>query len=252
MVNRQQPVTPSGNFHKTRDVSRVTRPDAIRKRANAATRFAHAVIVRQSALAECLPPVPRYAADFAGSADICWSADVATKIHQTGKKTIFTIPLKVPGVLGITLRPRGGDWLDGDLRALAVSGIHVLVSLLESPEEEELGLEREAASCASNGLAFVNVPIPDLGVPADFPQFASVVVELGGRLRLGQRVAVHCRQSVGRSGLLAVSLAVVTGLDLPGAIEAVSTARGIRVPETAAQLAWLWQHQSQLSGLASS
>jgi protein-tyrosine phosphatase len=140
--------------------------------------------------------------------------------------------------------------LDGDLRALATSGVHVLVSLLESHEEQELSLEQEAALCASNGLVFVSVPLPDLGVPADFAQLASVLVELGGHLRSGQRVAVHCRQSVGRSGLLAVSLAVATGLDLPSAIEAVSTARGIRVPETPAQLAWLRQHQSQLSGLA--
>jgi hypothetical protein len=64
--------------------------------------------------------------------------------------------------------------LDDDLRALAMGGVHVLASLLEPHEEQELGLEREAALCASNGLAFVSVPIPDLAVPADFSQFASV------------------------------------------------------------------------------
>jgi protein-tyrosine phosphatase len=162
----------------------------------------------------------------------------------------FNIPLNVTGVLGITPRPRGGDWLDDELRTLATSGIHVLVSLLESLEAQELGLEGEAALCASNGLEFVNVPIPDLGVPDDFAQFARVAAEVDEHLRAGRRVAVHCRQSVGRSGLFAVSLAVMTGLDLPSAIEAVSTARGIRVPETPTQLAWLRQHQSQLSRLA--
>src|SRR4030095_9402969 len=151
--------------------------------------------------------------------------------------TIFTIPLTVPGVLAITLRPRGDDWLDDDLRALAVNGVTVLVSLLESHEEQELGLEREATLCTSNRLTFISVPTPDLGVPSDFVQFARVVTEVFERLRSGQRVALHCGQSVGRSGLIAISLALMTGLDLPGSIQAVSTARGIHVPETPAQLA---------------
>ena len=70
-----------------------------------------------------------------------------------------------------------------------MSGVHVLASLLESQEEQELGLEREAALCASNGLVFVSIPIPDLGTPADFVQSTSVLgltrVAAGGRFDMG-------------------------------------------------------------------
>jgi protein-tyrosine phosphatase len=163
---------------------------------------------------------------------------------------IFTIPLDSPGTLAIAPRPRGGDWLDDEVRALAAQGFQVLVSLLESQEAQDLGLEHEPAVCDSNGLAFVSIPIPDRGTPSDFTEFKGAVAELVTRLRSGRRIAVHCRQSVGRSGILVVSMAVAVGVDLQDAIETVSIARGVRVPETLVQLEWLREHQKALSRLA--
>jgi protein-tyrosine phosphatase len=163
--------------------------------------------------------------------------------------TIFPIPLDGPGILAIAPRPRGGDWLDRDVRALAAHGLDVLVSLLEPHEALELGLEHEAAACDSNGLAFVSLPIPDRGTPSDVTAFTRAVAELVTRLRSGTRIAVHCRQSVGRSGLLAVSMAIAMKVDLRTAIETVSIARGVGVPETPAQLEWLREHQEALSRL---
>jgi protein-tyrosine phosphatase len=133
---------------------------------------------------------------------------------------------------------------------LAANGVDALVSLLESSEERELGLEREAASCSASGLAFVRLPIPDLGAPARFADFGEVLKDLVGQLRSGRRIAVHCRQSVGRSGLLGVSIAIASGIDLQSAVTMVSEARGVRVPETPVQFEWLRQHQDQLFELA--
>jgi protein-tyrosine phosphatase len=163
---------------------------------------------------------------------------------------IFSIPLDVHGALVIIPRPRGGDWLETDLRRLVDQQTTVVVSMLEPHEEGELGLDGEAASCAAHGLAFVPLAVPDLGVPTAFGPFGNVVAQLVEHLRVGQRVAIHCRQSVGRSGLLAVSVAVATGLDLASAIATVSVARGVAVPETAAQLAWLREHETRLASLA--
>lgn len=60
--------------------------------------------------------------------------------------TIFKIPIGVSGTLAITSRPRGADWLDGDIAALAAEGIGVLVSLLGTDEQLELGLEGDGRS----------------------------------------------------------------------------------------------------------
>jgi protein-tyrosine phosphatase len=163
---------------------------------------------------------------------------------------IFKIPLCIPGTLAITPRPRGGDWLDDDIAALAAGGVRVLVSLLCADEQIEPRLENEAAVCLTQGVAFIALPVPDLGAPIDTREFVQTVQDLAALLRAGKSVAVHCRQSVGRSGLLAVSIAVAVGVALESAIEDVSTARGVRVPETAAQIEWLRRNEDELSGLA--
>jgi protein-tyrosine phosphatase len=133
---------------------------------------------------------------------------------------------------------------------LAAQGVGVLVSSLGKDEQIELGLEGESAACGAHHVEFVALPVSDLGAPIDSNQFVQIVQRLATMLRTGQHVAVHCRQSVGRSGLLAVSLAVAMGTTLEAAIEAVTAARGIRVPETAVQSEWLSRNVGQLSGLA--
>jgi protein-tyrosine phosphatase len=51
-------------------------------------------------------------------------------------------------------------------------------------------------------------------------------------------LVIHCRQGIGRSGLAACLLAK-TGLSPGAAIEMVSAARGVPVPETKEQRAWI-------------
>jgi protein-tyrosine phosphatase len=123
----------------------------------------------------------------------------------------------------------------------------VLVSLLGPDEEDELNLRDEGASCTTHGIEFVALPVPDLGAPVDTTTFVAAVQRLAEQLRAGGSVAIHCRQSVGRSGLLAVSIAVVSGADVKEGIEIVSRARGVRVPETDAQRAWLIANAGRLS-----
>jgi hypothetical protein len=45
--------------------------------------------------------------------------------------------------------------------------------------------------------------------------------------------------STGRSGLLAISVAVASGHELGEAMETISKASGVQVPETATQFTWL-------------
>ena len=49
--------------------------------------------------------------------------------------------IKIEGVrLAIAPRPRGGDWLEDDVRLLQRAGVDVIVSALTPVEAEELGL----------------------------------------------------------------------------------------------------------------
>jgi hypothetical protein len=51
---------------------------------------------------------------------------------------LFWINAATKGQLGIMPRPRGGDWLDGEIQSLAEAGVKVVVSLLTADEVAEL------------------------------------------------------------------------------------------------------------------
>lgn len=143
------------------------------------------------------------------------------------------------GRLRIIPRPRGGDWLNDELANLAESGVHVLVSLLESQEAAQLGLERVSEVAPIYGIELVTYPVADRSVPTSQAEWRLLVDRLQHSLQTGHTVAIHCRQSVGRAGMLAVSLLLGTGKTLETAVSEVSRARGVTVPETAEQRRWL-------------
>lgn len=152
---------------------------------------------------------------------------------------LFWIPGPWRGRLAITGRPRGGEWLGDEARALRQAGVDVLVSLLERNESEQLGLADEAGTAEANGLRFIPFPIPDRDVPASTMDSLALISNLGRALEAGSNVAVHCRQSVGRAGLIAAAVLAASGLDPERAIVIVSQTRGETVPETPEQRAWL-------------
>lgn len=152
---------------------------------------------------------------------------------------LFWIPGPWKGRLAITSRPRGGDWLDGEIAAWSAAGIGVVVSLLEPHEVLELELAEEHTMVLQAGMYFHLFPVPDRGVPGSLADWLDFLRILDRRLMEGSQVAVHCRQSVGRSSLVAAGLLVISGTAPDVAVSVVSTARGIAVPETAEQLAWI-------------
>jgi len=152
---------------------------------------------------------------------------------------IFWIPGPWSGKLAITARPRGGDWLEDEAARWRLAGLNLVVSLLEETEATELELTHEGEAAEVNGVRFVSFPIPDRGVPASMPPVFKLLREIVGALEQGKNVAVHCRQSVGRSGLIAAAALVTSGINAGRAIEIVSSARGQTVPETTTQLRWI-------------
>jgi protein-tyrosine phosphatase len=83
--------------------------------------------------------------------------------------------------------------------------------------------------------------------PDEASDFIAEVHRLARAIKEGTSVAIHCRQSIGRSGLLAVSIAIASGLQLESALETVSAARGLPVPESRDQMNWLRRHAERLS-----
>lgn len=152
---------------------------------------------------------------------------------------LFWIPGPWKGKLAIVTRPRGGDWLQDEALGWKQAGLDTIVSLLEPHEVEEFGLSQEAQAAASADVEFISFPIPDQGIPHSFEAAQALLIELTEKLESGMNLAIHCRQSIGRSGLLAVSLLVSSGITLQSALNTASAVRNRKIPETSAQLNWL-------------
>jgi predicted protein tyrosine phosphatase len=152
---------------------------------------------------------------------------------------VFWIAGPWPGRLGIVPRPRGGEWLDVETQAWRDAGIDIIVSLLEAAEEAELELGDESAASTARGLEFRAFPIPDHGVPKSRDAVARLADQLVAALHAGKHVAIHCRQGLGRSPLIAAAALISAGQAVEMAIGAVRQARGLEIPETHAQREWL-------------
>ena len=70
------------------------------------------------------------------------------------------------GKLAILPRPRGGDWLEDEVRGWRAAGVDVVVSLLTSDEVADLDLAQEGVLCEVYGIDFRPFPIVDRSVPA--------------------------------------------------------------------------------------
>jgi protein-tyrosine phosphatase len=144
-----------------------------------------------------------------------------------------------PGRLAISARPRGGDWLEDEMAAWRRAGIDTVVSMLTTDEVEDLDLQREQQSCQVNSIQFRSFPIVDRNVPGSEGEAIRLIEQLEKELAEGKNVVVHCRQGIGRSGLIAAGVLVWSGLSPSAAVERVSTARRAPIPDTPEQLAWI-------------
>lgn len=148
------------------------------------------------------------------------------------------------GRIGIVPRPRGGDWLEDDVRMWQKIGLVRVISLLTPDEVSDLALSEEEALCQTHGIQFTSFPIVDRGVPVSRNAVLSLVSQLESALEAGALIAVHCRQGIGRSALLvACVLVVATGHDPNTVFQVIGIARGCAVPETVEQRDWVTRIQ---------
>jgi protein-tyrosine phosphatase len=157
---------------------------------------------------------------------------------------IFWIKGNPSPPLAVVLRPRGDDWLESELQRMNQGGIQTLVSLLEEDEAVLLGLEEEGSVAERLGMQFLSYPIPDVHVPPELDSFRSFVEGLASRLRAGRRVGVHCRGSIGRATVTAACALIHLGWKPRAALDAIEKARGLAVPDTREQEAWILRYQA--------
>src|SRR6266496_4510015 len=151
------------------------------------------------------------------------------------------------GRLALAARPRGGDWLEDELVGWKKMGVDAVLSLLTREEEADLGLRNEAQIVKAHGMEFLKLPIPGRQVAISESEIAAVLDNLSIRLSSGKNVVVHCRQGVGRSGLLAACLLISRGSDPNAAVTKISAARGVSVPETPEQREWIDHYAATLA-----
>ena len=133
--------------------------------------------------------------------------------------------------------------LPDDLAAVKIAGIDTIISLLEPDEAATVGLAREGEVCATLGITFLNHPIRDMHLP-DPAAFADFITDIAARLRNGASLAVHCHASIGRSGMLACSTLGHFGYSSANALAHVTQMRGVPVPDTAEQTAFIHRFMS--------
>jgi protein-tyrosine phosphatase len=155
------------------------------------------------------------------------------------RKELYWVDGPWRGKLAMAARPRGGDWLSADVAGWKRAGADTVLSLLTPEEENDLDLRQEAGEIKRQGMEFTSFPIPDRQIPKSEAKWAELLEEVTGVLSEGKNVVVHCRQGIGRSGLVAACLLVRKGISPGAAVEMASAARGISVPETNEQRDWI-------------
>jgi len=143
------------------------------------------------------------------------------------------------GRLALAARPRGGDWLEDELATWHRAGIDVIASMLTPEEEQDLDLQQEGTLARALGMRFVSLPIPDRETPPSEALASATIEDLSRMLGRGMKVMIHCRQGVGRAGMIAACLLITNGIPVKCALESLSAVRGIPIPETQEQCEWI-------------
>jgi len=143
------------------------------------------------------------------------------------------------GSIGMTARPRGNDWLEGEIKRLKNIKVDIVISLLEQHEIIELEIEKEAAFCKENNIKFINYPIKDRSVPDDKSSFLKLIEFMFENLETQKKIIVHCRMGIGRTGIVVAAFLIKNGMNKNEVFEILSKARTLKMPDTEEQSQWV-------------
>jgi predicted protein tyrosine phosphatase len=135
------------------------------------------------------------------------------------------LPPDVPGKLWLSSMPGRFEAWPAFLAAAQRSRLALVVCLTQRDEMCELSPEYHAAA-TSGSLPFrwMNVPVPNFGVPQDKAGFRREIQEIAAALRRGDPVLLHCAAGMGRTGSAAACVLKALGLATQDALERVRVA----------------------------
>jgi protein-tyrosine phosphatase len=138
------------------------------------------------------------------------------------------------GSLGLTLCPGkkdvGRNWnrdLGTDLQAIRAWGATTVVTLIEDHEFRLLRIESLADEVRALGMNWIHLPIVDVRIPDSRFEDAWVSdgPKLHDRLDAGEKILIHCRGGLGRTGLVAGRILVERGCAPKNAIQRIRSVR---------------------------
>lgn len=163
---------------------------------------------------------------------------------QLDLRTSFTSPLRIdevalvttPGLIGLTLCPgkwdQNGDvvWrrdLELDLEVVKRWGASVVVTLIEEFEFAMLRVERLPQVVQMLGMDWIHLPIRDGGIPESTfdVTWRKVGQNLRNRCKNGERILIHCRGGMGRTGIIAARILIEEGMPPENALSIIRTSR---------------------------
>jgi protein-tyrosine phosphatase len=150
----------------------------------------------------------------------------------------LALPAPVSGELWLTGLPNNDLRLRRHLFEAAEKGVTQFVILTEYHEIRDLAPDY-ARLLSSDGLNFsvMRLPIRDFGVPESVPAFRLATHRIADALQSGERIVMHCRGGIGRTGLVAEAVLIELGVP-PAEARSLVAAAGSRC-ETAEQVAFL-------------
>ena len=160
-------------------------------------------------------------------------------------RTSVTHPLRIDeirienlaGVIGLTFCPGKtqkngwtGAWqrsLDLDLAAIKTWGADAVVTLMESKELDLYDVRDLPGKVQGLGMTWIHLPVQDEQAPTKQFDLAwrtegKALVE---RLISGQRILLHCKGGLGRTGTVAAKLLIEVGYSADEAVNIVRNAR---------------------------
>jgi protein-tyrosine phosphatase len=137
----------------------------------------------------------------------------------------LSLPPEVPGTLWLSSMPgRFSPWASFETEARR-AGLALVVCLTPRDEVAELSPAYHAALAQGQvPFRWLNVPMPNFGLPEDPPAFRREIGRIAQALRDGDAVMLHCAAGLGRTGTVAACVLKALGLEQADALERVRQA----------------------------
>lgn len=135
------------------------------------------------------------------------------------------LPPEVPGSLWLGPMPgRFEPWSAFEARAQR-AGLVAVVCLTPRSELAELSpAYHRAVVHGKVPFRWMNLPMPNFGVPEDAASFRREVMQIAAALRHGDAVLLHCAAGMGRTGSTAACVLKALGLSTEDALQRVRDA----------------------------